>query len=173
MVGEKMLEDFIQIGRIANTHGVRGEIKIIPLTNDMHRFNYLKTAFLGEEKIKVEVENVKYHKNLVIVKFKEFNDINEIISFKDEYVYIEGKDKVVLPEDHYFLYDIVNCEVFDTQNNYIGIVKEVLQSASNDIYIVKDKKGKEYLIPAVKEFFIDIDVENKKIIIDPIEGMIE
>ncbi len=108
------------------------------------------------------MENVKYHKNLVIVKFKEFNDINEIISFKDEYVYIEGKDKVVLPEDHYFLYDIVNCEVFDTQNNYIGIVKEVLQSASNDIYIVKDKKGKEYLIPAVKEFFIDIDVENKK-----------
>ena len=168
-----MAEDFIQIGRIANTHGVRGEIKVIPLTNDMYRFNNLKIAFLGEEKTKVEVENVKYHKNLVIVKFKEFNDINKIISFKDQYIYIDEKDKVALPKDHYFLYDIINCEVFDTQNNYIGIVKEVLQSASNDVYIVRDKKGKEYLIPAVKEFFINVDVEDKKIIIDPIEGMIE
>lgn len=169
-----MAGDYIQIGRIANTHGVKGEMKIIPLTNDIYRFDHLKIAFLGEEKIKVEVENVKYHKGLVIIKFREFNNINDIISFKDEYIYILEKDKVDLPKDHYFLFDIVNCEVYDTQDNYIGIVKEVLQSASNDIYIVRDNdKGKEYLIPAVKEFFINIDIENKKIVIEPIEGMIE
>jgi len=169
-----MTVEYIQIGKIINTHGVKGELKIFPLTNNIYRFDHLRTAYLGENKKKVEVESVKYHKSLVILKFKEFNNINEVLPFKDKYIYVNQEGKVDLPEGHYFIFDIIDCEVFDTNNNYIGFVKEVDQSPSNDIYIVKDiNKGKEYLIPAVKEFFVDIDIANKKIIINPIEGMIE
>src|SRR5690606_37503168 len=99
---------------------------------------------------------------------------NEVLPFKESYLYIDEEDKVDLPEDHFFIFDIIDCVVFDTKGDKIGTVVDVIQSASNDVYVVKDyERNKEYLIPAVKEFFINIDISNKKIIIDPIEGMIE
>ncbi len=166
--------DYIKVGRIINTHGIKGELKIFPLTDDISRFDDLKTVYLGDNKEKVEIEEVKYHKGLVIIKFKEFDNINQVLRFKDDFVFIDIKDKVQLPKDHYFIFDIVDCTVYDTEGQEIGIVTDVLQYSSNDVYVVKDKvKNKEYLIPAVKQFIVDIDIENKKIIIDPIEGMIE
>ncbi len=169
-----MALDYVQIGKIVNTHGIKGELKIYPLTDNIYRFDHLKTAFLGEEKIKVEIQNVKYHKNFAILKFKEFNDINEVLHFKEEFIYVDMDGRVDLPEKHYFIFDIIGCKVYDTSNILIGTVIEVIQSAGNDVYVVKDMRDqKEYLIPAVKEFFVLIDVANKKIIIDPIEGMIE
>lgn len=169
-----MVIDYIQVGKIVNTHGIKGELKVYPLTNDIYRFDHLKTAFLGENKLKVQVENVKYHKNLVILKLKGFDDINQVLSFKEKFIYVDDEGKIDLPKGHYFVFDIIGCKVYDTKNNTIGIVKEVIQSAGNDIYIVEDMdKEKEYLIPAVGEFFVDIDINKKKIIIDPIEGMIE
>ena len=166
--------DYIQVGKIINTHGIKGEVKVHPLTDDKNRFNNLKTVYLGENKVKVEIENVKYHKDLVILKFKEFNDINDILSFKEDYIYIDEEERVKLPENHFFIYDIVGCQVFNADGGKIGIITDVLQSASNDVYVVKDDlKNKEYMIPAVKEFFINIDIDNKKIYINPIEGMIE
>lgn len=169
-----MAIDYIQVGKIINTHGIKGELKIYPLTDDIYRFDHLKTAFLGENKTKVEIESVKYHKDLVILKFKEFNDINQVLSFKENFIYVDQEGKIDLPKGHYFIFDIIDCKVYDTKNNIIGIVKDVIQLASNDIYVVKDiSTEKEYLIPAVKEFFVDIDIDEKIIIIDPIEGMIE
>lgn len=166
--------DYIQIGKIINTHGIKGELKIYPLTDDMYRFNHLKSAFIGEEKIEVNVENVKYHKGFPILKFKEFHDIDQVLKYKEAFLYVDMDGKVDLPEDHYFIFDIINCEVYDADNNLIGTVIDVMQSAGNDIYIVKDiNNQKEYMIPAIKEFFVLIDIDNKKIVIDPIEGMIE
>jgi len=169
-----MAMDYIQIGKIINTHGIKGELKIYPLTDDMYRFNHLKSAFIGEEKIEVNVENVKYHKGFPILKFKEFHDIDQVLKYKEAFLYVDMDGKVDLPEDHYFIFDIINCEVYDADNNLIGTVIDVMQSAGNDIYIVKDiNNQKEYMIPAIKEFFVLIDIDNKKIVIDPIEGMIE
>lgn len=166
--------DYIKVGRIINTHGIKGELKIIPLTDNIDRFDDLKTSYLGDNKIKVEIDKVKYHKGFVIVKFKEYNNINDVIKYKDDFIYIDENDKVELPEDHYFIFDIVGCIVYDTEQNKIGKVTEVIQSVSNDVYVVKDIENyRDYLIPAVKEFVIEIDIENKTIIIDPIEGMIE
>lgn len=166
--------DYIQVGKIINTHGIKGEIKIYPLTDDIHRFDSLKTVYLGEDKIEVEIEGVKYHKGIVILKFKEFDNINEILPYKGEFLYIDSMDKVVLPEDHFFLFDVIGCTVFTKDEKRLGSISRVIQSASNDIYIVQDdERNKEYMIPAVKEFFVSIDVDNKRIIIDPIEGMIE
>lgn len=171
-IGEKM--DYTKVGKIISSHGIKGEVKVYPLTDDLNRFDYLKTAYIGEDKIQVEVERVKYHKNLAILKFKEYSDINQILSFKDYYIYVDEKGRVVLPENHFFIYDLVDCKVFDTNSELIGTLVDVLQGPSNDVYIIKDpEKNKEYLVPAVKEFIVDINILEKRIIIDPIEGMIE
>lgn len=166
--------DYIQIGKIINTHGIKGEVKVYPLTYDINRFSNLKKAYLGQNKIKVEVEKVKYHKDLVIIKFKEFNNINEILLYKDKFIYIEKEDIISLPKNHFFIFDIVDCQVFNMAGDKIGVVTEVIQSASNDVYVIRNyEKNKEYMIPAIKEFFVNIDIDNKKIVINPIEGMIE
>ena len=166
--------DYTIIGKIISAHGIKGEVKVYPITDNLNRFNYLKTAYIGEKKIKVELERVKYHKNLAILKFKEINDINEIISFKDNFIYVDEEGKIILPKNHFFIHDLLDSQVFDTKSNLIGTIVDVLQGASNDIYVVKaSDKNKEYLIPAVKQFVIDVNPANKRIVIDPIEGMIE
>lgn len=166
--------DYIIVGRIVNTHGIKGELKVYPLTDNIERFDDLKKAYIGDNKIKAEIDTVKYHKGFVIIKFKEFNDINEVLHFKDSFIYIEENDKVKLPEDHYFIFDIVGCTVYNTEGEKIGVLTEVIQSASNDVYVVKNmEKNRSYLIPAVKEFVTEVDIKNKRITIDPIERMIE
>lgn len=166
--------DYTAIGKITNTHGLRGEVKVYPLTDDAKRFDLLESAYLGDEKIQVEVEGVKYQKNLVILKFKEYSHINEIENFKDYYIYVDEEERVELPKDHFFIYEILNSEVFDLDMNFIGDLIDVIQGSGNDVYVVEDRQNKkEYLIPAVKEFIKKVDIEDKKIYIDPIEGMIE
>lgn len=166
--------EYTIVGKIINTHGIKGEVKIYPLTNDVNRFDILKKAYIGEDKIPVSIHGVKYFKGMPILKFKEFNDINEILKFKDSYLFVDDENKIVLPEDHFFISDLVNCNVLDTAGNLIGILSDVLQGYSNDVYVVKDERNnKEYLIPVVKEFIKNININDKTIIIDPIEGMIE
>lgn len=172
LIGEKM--EYTIVGKIINTHGIRGEVKVFPLTNDIQRFDFLNYAYIGEKKIKVYVETIKHHKNLAILKFKEYSNINEIEKFKDEFIYVDEEEKVQLPEDHFFIYELIDSQVFDKEMNLIGTLTDIIQSSSNDVYVVKDKENnKEYLIPAVKQFVLKVDIENKEIVIDPIEGMIE
>lgn len=166
--------DFTIIGQIINTHGIKGELKVYPLTNDINRFDKLKSAYLGTDKIPVKIMGVKYHKGIVILRLKEFNDINEVIKFKSQYIYVDDENKVELPNDNYFISDLIGCKVIDTENNPIGVIKDVLQGYSNDVYVIwDDSNKKEYLLPAVKEFVKQVDIEDKLIIVDPIEGMIE
>lgn len=168
------MEDYTIVGKVTNTHGLKGELKVFPLTDDMERFDYLKRAYIGENKIKVNLERVRYHKNLAIIKFKEYNDINEVEKFKENYIYVDDEEKVILPKDHFFIYDLIDSQVFDMESNLIGTLINVLKGPSNDVYVVKDMdKDKEYLIPAVKEFVIEVNILDKKVIINPIEGMIE
>lgn len=166
--------DYTIIGQIINTHGIKGEVKVYPLTDDIKRFDILENAYIGEDKLEVNIETVKYFKNLAILKFKEYNNINEIMDLKDSFVYVDEAGRIDLPKDHFFIYEILNSEVFDNDMNLIGVLIDVIQSSSNDVYVVKDKKnGKEYLIPAVKQFIKKVDIKGKKIYIDPIEGMID
>lgn len=166
--------EYTIIGKIINTHGIKGEVKVFPLTNSIGRFDYLKVAYIGEKKIKVELEKVKYHKNLAILKFKEYNDINEILFLKDSFIYVDEEGIVVLPDNHFFIYDLLESQVFDLESNLIGTVVDVIQGPSNDIYVVKSaENNKDYLIPAVKQFIIDVNIIDKRIVINPIEGMIE
>ncbi len=162
----------ILVGKIVNTHGIKGDLKVYPYTDNIKRFSKLKRIYIGEEELAVQIESVKYHKEMALIKLKEFNNINDVLFLKNKLVYIDGVDKVKLLKDNYFIDDLIGCEVFDLEGNSIGHIKDVLQNSSNDIYIIEDK-NKEYLIPAVKEFIKDININKKKIVIDPIEGMIE
>lgn len=165
--------DYTAIGKIINTHGINGEVKIYPYTDDVERFSILKQAYIGDTKIKVNLSTVKYHKGLPLVKFKEYNNINDVLKFKEQIIYVDDENRVVLPKNHFFIYDLIDCQVYDMDNNYIGKLVEVMQGASNDIYVVKDDNHKEYLIPAVKEFIEEVNIDKKTVIINPIEGMIE
>lgn len=166
--------DYIKVGKIITSHGIKGEVKVFPLTDDIKRFSQLKTAYIGEKKLKVQLEGAKYYKNLAILKFKEFNDINEILAFKDCDLYVDEEGKVKLPKDHYFIYDLLGCKVYDTEAKLIGELIDVLQGSSNDVYVVKNiETNKENLIPVVKRFIVDVNIQEKRITIDPIEGMIE
>lgn len=165
--------DYIQVGKIINTQGIKGEVKVFPLTDDVSRFDNLEKLYIGEEKILVIIEETWYQKGFPILKFKGYDDINEVLKFRDMHLYIEESNKIKLPEDSYFIFDIVGCSVFDIEENKIGTVVQVITNTGNDVYVIEDEKDKEYLIPAVKQFVKEIDIKNKKIIIEPIEGLIE
>ncbi|MBC8588809.1 ribosome maturation factor RimM [Paratissierella segnis] len=165
--------DYTAIGKIINTHGVNGEVKVYPYTDDAKRFSILKFAYVGDDKLKVHVVSVKYHKGLPLIKFKGYDNINDVLNFKEQIIYVDDANRVILPENHYFIYDLVGCHVYDMKDNYIGKVVEVLKGASNDVYVVKDESHEEHLIPAVKEFVKNVNIDKKTIYIDPIEGMIE
>lgn len=166
--------EYTIVGKIINTHGIKGEVKVFPLTNDIKRFDFLDYAYIGEEKTLIYLEKAKYHKNFAILKFKGYEDINDIEKFKNNFIYVDENEKIVLPDNHFFIYELIDSKVYDMEMNLIGSLIDIIQSSSNDVYVIRDKENKkEYLIPGVKEFVKEIDVEKKKIMIDPIEGMIE
>lgn len=166
------MKDYIQIGKIVNTHGIKGHVKVISLTNDNKRYEALKTIHVEGIDEDLEIEKVWYNKGFVMLKFKGYDNINDVISFKERYILIHKSEAVELPEDTYFIYDIIGVDVYTMDNVRIGKVTEVLQPGANDVYVVKND-GKEYLIPAVKEIVKTVDLGERKIIIEPIEGLIE
>ncbi|MGO1367895.1 MAG: ribosome maturation factor RimM [Senegalia sp. (in: firmicutes)] len=160
----------IKVGKIINTHGLKGELKILALTDDENRFEDLNEIYI--EDTKYTIEKVRYKKNFPMIKFKEFSDINEVLKFKDKYIYIDEKDLVELEKDSYFIFQIKGLMVKTVDGLEIGIVKDVLSPGANDVYVV-DGKEKDHLIPAVKEFIKDINLDEGHIIIKPIEGLLE
>lgn len=161
------------IGKIINTHGIKGDMKVFPLTDNPERFFDLKEAYVGDKKEIVNISDAKIHKGLVLIHFKSLDNINDILKYKDEYIYVKDEDRIDLPEDHYFISDLIGCKVLDKTHRDIGVIKDVLQGIASDVYIIKGDDNKEYMVPAVGEFIISVDIAKKVIIIDPIEGMIE
>lgn len=166
------MKDYIQIGKIVNTHGIKGHVKVISLTNDNKRYEDLKKIHLEGMDEELEIEKVWYNKGFVMLKFKGYDNINDVISFKERYILIHKSEAVKLPEDAYFIHEIIGLEVYTMDNVKIGKITKVLQPGANDVYVVKNE-AKEYLIPAVKEIVKKVDLSEKKIIIEPIEGLIE
>ena len=164
--------NYIRVGKILNTHGIKGDLKVLPLTNEPSRFEKLKTIFIDNENNKVEITKVWYNKGFVMLKLEGYNDINEVIKFKNCYILIDEKDALKLPENSFFISQIIGLRVFCSDGNELGEIVEVLQPGANDVYVVRGN-NKEYLIPAVKEFVKEINLDNNKMIIEPIEGLIE
>ncbi|AKL95500.1 16S rRNA processing protein RimM [Clostridium aceticum] len=164
---------YLKVGKILNTHGLKGEMKIFSLTDYDERFEELKWVYIEGYEEKFYIDKVKYRPKDILLSFKNYEDINQVEKFKGKYLLINESQKRDLPEDTYYIADIVGLEVYTLSGDYLGKVVQVLQAGSNEVYIIKDENGKEVMIPAVKEFMPEISLEKGKIIVTPIEGMIE
>jgi len=167
------MKNMLRVGKITNTHGIRGDVKVLPLTDYMERFEELEWVYIDGYREKFYIENIKYKPTLVILSFKGYEDINLVEKFKDKYLLIDETQRRDLPEDTYYIADIIGLDVYTVNDEYIGKVKDIIQTGSSEVYIIKSADNKEIMIPAVKEFIPEISLEKRKIVIDPIEGMIE
>lgn len=168
---------YFEIGKIVNVHGVRGEIKVLPLTDDPKRFNKLKSAFISskisENMQTYNFEGVKFLKNFVIIKITGIENPDEANKLRDKFIIINREDAVKLPKDSFFVCDLINCEVYDENGDKLGVLIDVLQTGSNDVYVVRDVNKKELLIPALKSVVKEVSVEDRKIIVELPKGLID
>lgn len=157
------MEDLLQVGIITNTHGVRGEVKVFPTTDDVKRFKKLKQVILdtGKEQIELEIAQVKYFKNLVILKFKGIDNINDVEKYKGKSLLVTRKNAVKCEKDEYFIADLIGIQVVTEAGEEIGEVADVLQTGANDVYVIKRSGKKELLLPAIKECIRKIDMKER------------
>lgn len=167
----KSLNNYTIVGQIINTRGIKGELKLLPLSTNNNRFKKLNKVFIGEDLIPQTVKKVQITDNFVYITFEGLDNINDVERYKSCYLYVSDEDRVELEEGEYFIFDIIGCKVFDTKDNYIGEVVDLIENPANDIYVIQGEK--QYLVPQVSEFVKEIKIKEKKIIIDPIEGMID
>lgn len=169
------MDDLLRVGVISSTHGIRGEVKVFPTTDDVNRFKKLKKVILdtGKEKIDMEIEGVRFFKQMVIVKFKGFDNINDIEKYKGKDLLVTRENAVKLEEGEYFIYDLIDCSVVTDKGEDFGTLVEVLQTGANDVYVVKTTDGKEVLLPNIDQCILDVNIEEKKITAHIMEGLID
>lgn len=169
------MSEKVRIGQIVNTQGLSGEVRIYPLTDYRERFEELEYIYLEDKTdTKLEIEKVRYKGQLAIVKFKGLNSVNDVEKLKNKYIVINKEDIRDLPEDTYYIFDLVGSKVIDEDNALVGKLMDVIQNTAQDLYVIEnDESKKRILIPAVREFIKEINIEEKIIKVKLIEGMIE
>ena len=168
------MEDLLQVGIITKTHGLRGEVKVFPTTDDVHRFKKLKEVILdtGREKITLEIEEVRFLKNLVILKFKGIDNINDIERNTGKSLYVTRENAVKLGKDEYFIADLIGMDVFDEEGRRLGVLKDVIETGANDVYSIEFENSQELLLPAIKQCILDVDIDNKKMKVHVLDGLL-
>ena len=164
----------IKIGKIVNCHGHKGELKIFPLTDNLKRFKGLKEAYLEKANGQYELVNLvstREHKGNVLVVLEHINDMNAAEKLKNLYVCVKKEDAVKLPKNHYFIYELIGLDVVE-DDQVIGQISEVLQTGSNDVYVVKNNEGLIYM-PALKSVVHNIDLDNKKMTVTLPDGLLD
>lgn len=168
-------EDLVTIGKILKTQGRRGEVRVLPLTDFDKRFEDLsEVSLVTKDRVcKVcKIKSVWYHRSFVILGFEHIDSISEAEKLRGAFVNIKREDIVKLPQGSYYFFEIIGLTVFTDDDKCLGKIVDVLRTGSNDVYIVKDDRKKEYLIPAIKSVIRKISLEEKKMIIHPLEGLI-
>ena len=160
-------DNCLRVGTYVNTHGIKGEIKVYPHTDDVTRFSDLESILLDTRDglISYDIESVKYFKNMAIIKLAGIDNINDIEKYKGSDIYITRAQAVPLEEGEYFLCDIIDAEVISDDAEKIGTVKEVLQTGANDVYVVGREGAKDLLIPVIPSCVLDINTEEKRVIV--------
>ena len=167
------MEQFLQVGVISSTHGIRGEVKVFPTTDDPARFKKLKKVLLdtGKEQLELELQSVKFFKQFVIAKFKGIDNINDIEMYKGKSLFVPREDAVELKEDEYYIGDLIGMEVF-TEEGRFGVLKDVMETGANEVYVIDSDEHGEVLIPAIRQCILDVDIEGKRMKIRLMEGLI-
>ena len=168
------MEQLLQVGVISSTHGIRGEVKVFPTTDDVKRFKKLKKVILdtGREHLPLEVESVKFFKQFAIVKFKGIDNINDIEKYKGKSLLVDRENAVKLRKDEYFIADMIGLRVYTEGGEAFGVLKDVLETGANDVYIIDSLKHGEVLVPAIKQCILDVDIEGQKMTIHLMEGLV-
>lgn len=168
------MEDMLQVGVITQTHGVRGEVKVFPTTDDVNRFKKLKQVILdtGKETMPLEIQSVKFFKQFVILKFKGIDNINDIEKYKRCSLYVTREHAVPLEEDECFIADMIGMEVCTEDGNIFGTLKDVIETGANDVYVIESAEHGEVLVPAIKECIRSVDIEKGQMMIHLMDGLI-
>ncbi len=155
----------IVIGKAGAPHGIRGELRVIPLTDFPERFEELKQVYIGDELL--DVADVKYHKQFVILKLKQYTVREEVAKLTGQLLYVDKKDAMPLEEGEYYTFDIIGLEVLDMAGESLGFVTEVLKTGSNDVYVASQKgEAKQILIPALKAVVKEINIQEGRMVVD-------
>ena len=157
------MQKYFEVGQIVNTFGINGTVKVKPFTDEIERFEELKNV----------LENVKYQKQMVLLKFKGLDNINQVEQYKGCYLKIERKYAKKLPEGTYFIADLIGLNVFTEDGKLLGYLEDIYNAGSSDIYVVKTELGKQVLLPSIKEVIKQVDLENEKIIVHLLKGLVE
>lgn len=169
------MEDLLQVGVITSTHGVRGEVKVFPTTDDPARFKKLKNVVLdtGKEMIGLEVAGVKFFKNMVIVKFKGIDNINDVEKYRQKSLYVTRENAVKLKKNEYFIADLIGLAAKSDEGEDLGTLSDVLQTGANDVYVLSKEGSDDILLPAIRECVKEVDLDNGEITVHLLPGLRE
>ncbi|GAB1155548.1 MULTISPECIES: ribosome maturation factor RimM [Paenibacillus] len=170
------MAEFMNVGKIVNTHGIRGELKIMPLT-DFPEVRFAKNAELylftpDNHPVLVHVESARLHKNMYIVRLKEYGNINEVEKFKGGIAKVSKENLAELEENEYYFHQIVGCTVVTEEGENLGTISEILTPGANDVWVVKTAAGKEILLPVIDDVVLDVDVNEKLVKVHLMEGLL-
>ena len=168
------MEDLLKVGVITTTHGVRGEVKVYPTTDEPERFLDLDYVLLdtGKELRRLDIKNVRFFKNLVILKFDGIDNINDIEKYKGRDLWIPREKAQELDEDEYYIADLLGMKVLLEDGTEFGTLKDVMETGANDVYIVNSVEHGEVLLPAIKECILDVDVEAGTMTVHLMKGLL-
>lgn len=171
-------KDLFQVGVISSMHGVHGEVKVFPTTSDANRYKKLKEVLLDtgknmneSEMITLKLKGVKFFKQFVIVKFEGYDNPNDIEKYKGKPIYVTRENAVKLEKDEYYVADLYDLEVYEDNGELLGVIIDVIETGSNDVYTVRCTDGSELLLPAIKQCILDVDIENKKMTVHVMDGL--
>ncbi len=167
------MKDILEIGQIVNTRGLRGEVKVNSFSQDSKRFEKLDVIYIKEnnELKSYKIEKVTYNKNQVILKLENINHIDYAEKLRNKYIYVKKSQLEDLPEGVYYISDLIGLDVYDEKNNYLGKVDDIFSTKSNDVYVIKNELGVNRLLPGTDEVIKNIDLDNKKIVVNLIKGL--
>ena len=169
------MENLLQVGVITTTHGVRGEVKVFPTTDDAARFKKLKQVILdtGKENLTLEIAGVKFFKNMVILKFKGYDNINDVERFRKKSLYVTRENAVKLKKNEYFIADLIGLKVTSDEGEDLGELTDVLQTGANDVYVISKEGADDILLPAIRECIKNVDLQKGEITVHVMKGLLD
>lgn len=169
------MEERLRVGVIASTHGLQGEVKVYPTTDDVTRFKELKTVILdlGDRSMPLTIQGVKFFKKMAILKFKEFNHIDEVEKYKGRDLLIDRDQAVDLAPNENFISDLIGLNVVTDEGVAFGTLKDVLQTGANDVYVIETSEGREYLFPAIPQCILDVNLEEQMMTVHILDGLLD
>lgn len=168
------MDKYFEIGQIVNTNGLKGIVKVKPFTDDIKEFETFESIYVQKkaELIELKIESVRYAKNMVLLKLKGIDDIDEAEALRNLYIKVKREQLPKLQENSYYIVDLLECEVVTVDGEFLGKMDDVFNTGSNDVYVVKNEEGKQILLPAIKEVIKNVDIPNRKITVKLMEGLI-